>query len=74
MKKLKKISLKKEVVDRLNSNQMNHLKGGAVNMLCGSGGGSGSGGSSYGGSYYSGGNTSDVSCPNTCGASWTCNG
>ncbi|MCD8178195.1 MAG: TIGR04149 family rSAM-modified RiPP [Tannerellaceae bacterium] len=62
MKKLKKISLKKEVVDRLNSNQMEHLRGGNINSHACNGGG------------YSYGNTSDVSCPNTCGTSWTCNG
>lgn len=65
MHKLKKITLRKEVLDRINENQMDRLKGG-MNLNC----------TSCQPIPHTSQcpNTSAYDCPNTCGSSWTCNG
>lgn len=82
MRKLKKLTLKKEVIDRLEDNLMNRLVGGA--NFCPNGNPwtscekdhncPNSYGSPPKTSYDCPPDTSAYDCPNTCGAVYTCNG
>jgi hypothetical protein len=84
LKKLKKLTLNKEVVSNLSGNEMNQLKGGDVIQsilmtasgelactVCNWGSGSGNGSNTV---YANCNGNTNSTCGCTCGTAYTCNG